>query len=103
VLDRRISSYEVRLELVNAGGPVPGQSGRIRWRGGKPHVPANLLVTRDQHAGVFVVDGDQARFEPLADAQSGQPAAAALADSAQLIVDGRFSLVDGQRIRVISP
>lgn len=102
VLDRRISSFEVRFELSD-DRPAPGQSGRIRWRDEIPYVPANLLVTRDKHAGIFVVDGDQARFEPLPDAQPGQPAAAGLSDSAQLIVDGRFSLTSGQRIRVVSP
>lgn len=100
VLDRRVSSYEVRFEFTGET-PAPGQSGRITWRDGSPHVPADLLVRRADQQGIFVAVDGAASFRVLQDALPGQPAIADLADGEQLIVDGRYGLSDGQAVRLV--
>lgn len=103
VLDRRISSYEVRLRFRDTRA-APGQSGRLRWRDRQPHVPANLLVKRNGRQGVFVISREGvARFRPLPAAEAGQPARADLAANARIAVDGRYGLVDGEAVRVVAP
>jgi len=97
VLDRRVSSYEVRLEF-SGRLPSPGQSGRLEWRATQPHIPADLLVQRNGTLGVFLAKDGHARFHALPGAEPGQPAAADLAGGAQVIVDGRHGLDDGQAI-----
>ncbi len=100
VLDRRVSSYEVRFEFTGAT-PSPGQSGRVVWRDGLPHVPAELLVRRADQRGVFLAVEGTARFRVLENALPGQPAVAGLGGGERLIVDGRHGLSDGQAVRPV--
>jgi RND family efflux transporter MFP subunit len=79
--------------------PAPGSSGVLRWRDPRAFVPADYLIRRNNTLGVFVVSKGSARFVPLADAQEGRPASAAvLPASAMLVTDGRFALQDGMAV-----
>jgi hypothetical protein len=79
--------------------PAPGSNGVLRWRDPRAFVPADYLVRRNKQLGVFVVNGQNARFVSLADAQEGRPAlAAALPSETRIVTDGRFTLQDGMAV-----
>lgn len=96
-IDRATRTQEARLQFV-AAPASPGTEGRIRWSGGTALLPAELLSRRDGRLGVFVADGDSARFVVIEQAQEGRPAAVTLAPTARIILDGRFGLHHGQKI-----
>lgn len=83
--------------------PKPGATGQVQWQTAAPHVPADLLVTRDGRLGVFVLEGDKARFLPIEGAQEGRPAPVEMADGMKVITEGRFALQDGQAVTVSKP
>lgn len=79
--------------------PPPGSNGVLRWQDPRAFVPADYVVRRGQHFGVFVLDGRTARFVPLAGAQEGRPAPAGdLAGTTRLVTDGRFALQHGMTV-----
>jgi len=92
---------EVRLAFAGAAPPA-GTEGRLRWRDPHPHLPAELIVQRGRNGGivfgVFVADGDRAKFVPIDDAQAGRPAASPLAAETRVVVSGQASLKDGQTL-----
>lgn len=82
-----------------AAAPAPGSSGTLRWRDPRAYVPADYLARRGSALGVFVVNGERARFVPLPGAQEGRPAlATALPAGARIVTDGRLALQDGMAI-----
>ncbi|MBN2886462.1 MAG: efflux RND transporter periplasmic adaptor subunit [Chromatiaceae bacterium] len=99
LLETRLRTYEVRLSLVE-GRLAPGTSGRLRWVGAERLVPSDYLVRRDGVLGVFVLEGETARFVALAGARPGHPAPLDLPAETRLILDGRFQLADGDRVRL---
>ena len=79
--------------------PSPGSNGVLRWRDPRAFVPADYLIQRNSTLGVFVVDGQRARFVPLPGAQEGRPVAATgLPGDVALVTDGRFALQDGMAV-----
>lgn len=79
--------------------PAPGSNGVLRWRDTRAFVPADYLVRRNTQLGIFVVEGQTARFVPLPDAQEGRPAlATGLTGRSRIINAGRFALQDGMAI-----
>lgn len=99
LLDARIGSYEFRLAFTDAL-PLPGTSGRLKWREKEVHVPAELLVRRDSELGVFVEEEGRARFVAIPDAREGRPVRAPLPDAARVIIDGRYGLTGGETLVV---
>lgn len=79
--------------------PAPGSHGVLRWRDGRPHLAADYLLNRGGKMGVFVVEGQKARFVALPDAQEGRPAPVALPGTTRVVTDGRFALQDGMAVR----
>lgn len=101
LLDARGRSQQVRLVFV-ADSPLPGSAGRLEWRGAREYLPADLLVRRDGQLGVFVVEGENARFVSLSDAVEGQPArASSLSLDAQVVSEGRDALQSGDPVRLV--
>lgn len=89
---------EARFQFAKAA-PPPGSNGVLRWQDPRAFVPADYLISRNRQLGVFVLDGQTARFVPLAGAQEGRPAPAdGLSGSARIITDGRFALQDGMAV-----
>lgn len=87
--------------LLFTGSPaLPGSAGRLIWTSAHPHLPADLVVRRDPGLGVFVAEGDQARFILLPEAREGHPAALELPPATLIIDAGRQALRDGDPIRV---
>ncbi|MFN4148427.1 MAG: efflux RND transporter periplasmic adaptor subunit [Rhodocyclaceae bacterium] len=97
VLQRESRSIEARLAFVGEP-PAPGTEGRLIWREGQAHLPADLLVLRDGRLGVFVVAEGKARFHALPDAQEGRPAMLDLPLGTRIVTQGRHALQDGQSL-----
>ena len=74
----------------------PGSSGVLRWRDPQPHIPAALLVRRGSELGIFVRQGQQARFVALPGAQEGRAAPTDLPPDTLLVVRGQAALSHGQ-------
>jgi RND family efflux transporter MFP subunit len=97
-IDTATRTREARLTF--AGAPaMPGTAGRLTWRGTRSLLPADYLVRRDGKLGVFILDGDTARFHPLPKAEDGRPARIELDPDTRLIGDGRQRLRDGDAVR----
>lgn len=93
-------TQEARFGFIGAL-PKPGASGQVEWRSNVPHLPADMLVTRNRKLGIFVVEQDRARFQPIDDAQEGRPAPAPQLDAgARIVTTGRYALQDGQQVSV---
>jgi len=79
---------------------LAGSSGTLRWKKSQPHIPANMLSRRNNTLGIFIIDGDKARFVAIPGAHEGRPVATDLPGSTRLIVNGRFAIQDGNQISV---
>ncbi|MEW7982905.1 MAG: efflux RND transporter periplasmic adaptor subunit [gamma proteobacterium symbiont of Phacoides pectinatus] len=89
---------EVRLAFSGARA-LPGSAGRITWRSPTAHLPTDLIQRRGEQLGVFLLEGEQARFHPLPQALEGHPSATGLPAASLLIIEGRHGLRDGQHVR----
>ncbi len=93
-------------QLVRLGFTVEttavGSSGRVSWQDSGGMVPADMLVQRGKELGVFVVDGDRARFHVIENAQEGRPATTVLPLDTRVVTLGRFKLQDGQRLNIVA-
>ena len=97
--DPRARTREARLQF-SAERALPGSAGELVWRSQQPHLPAELLSRRDGRLGVFIVDGERAKFIPLPQAEEGRPALTALPEQTPVVTLGRFRLQDGDAVRV---
>lgn len=98
-IDPQARSVEARLRFK--GKPAAaGAAGSVVWRAVRPHIPADLVVRREDKLGVFVEERGAARFHPLDGAQEGRPAAVDLPPGARIVVAGQLALRDGQRLTV---
>jgi len=97
-------AHAVRLGWATAGADTaaasapPGSSGVLRWRDPQPHIPAALLVRRGSELGIFVRQGQQARFVALPGAQEGRAAPTDLPPATLVVVRGQAALSDGQTL-----
>jgi len=99
-------TVEVRLSLAAdpaEQGLRPGSSGRIEWQDARGHVPASLIVQREGRLGLFMVEGETARFHHLPDAQEGRASRVDLPPQQTVVVSGQAGLQDGQRVQVQAP
>lgn len=88
---------EIRL-LFDRQMALAGSAGRIHWQSTIAHVPADLLLERNESLGVFVNEQGTARFLTIAGAQAGQPAVTDLPPDTPIVVEGRYGLQDGDRL-----
>lgn len=98
VRDPRARTQEVRL-LFTAERASPGTAGRVTWRNGHPYVAPEMVERRGGALGLFVAEGESARFHRLPGAQEGRPARIDLPLDTPVIVAGRINVVDGSAIR----
>ena len=91
---------EARLLFSNASA-LPGAAGKLNWRDNRPHLPARLLVRRQDNFGVFIVDKGQARFHALPGAEQGRAAQTTLPLDTLLVTEGQYGLQDGEAIKVV--
>jgi len=102
VVDPHAQTRPVRLRFTEKR-PLPGANGRLQWVLSGNIIPASLIVHRDGKNGIFTVDQTQpdrlrAKFVVVHNIRQGQPASVDIPESALLVTDGRFSLVDGAPI-----
>ena len=98
-------SREARL-IFQKERSIAGATGRLYWYSPLQHLPANLLQERNGVRGVFLLKGKIARFIKLDGAQEGRPILLSNYSEwreAQLIMDGRHGLVDGQQVSNKTP
>ena len=100
VVDERTRTQEARLRFLQEAAPA-GAAGRLIWQGVSDELPADYLVRRGGRLGIFLVEGDLARFHALPDAREGQPARLQLADDRLLITDGRQRLQHGDPVAIL--
>jgi len=79
---------------------LPGASGTLSWKQLSPHVPANLILRRDDKFGIFIQRDNSAEFFVLDDGGKGKPGMVNLPMSTAIIIDGRFGLQHGDAITV---
>jgi RND family efflux transporter MFP subunit len=89
---------EVRLIFVNKT-PLPGAAGSINWHDNDAHINADMLSERDGQLGIFVLEGNKARFTALPHALPGHPVKIDLPSQTRIIIDGRFGLIDGTSVK----
>jgi RND family efflux transporter MFP subunit len=99
VIDARTRVQTARLGFTGESMPS-GSSGTLEWLGARGQLPASLVMRRDGAYGVFVVQGDTARFVPLPDAQEGRAAATGLPSDTLLVTRGADGLQDGDRVEI---
>lgn len=98
VMETRLRTYEVRLSLAGDAPVAAGSTGRLRWVATQGQIPADLILKRGTSLGVFVLEGDRARFVPLPEARPGHPAPTDLPPATRVIRDGRYQLEDGSLV-----
>ncbi len=99
VIEANSRSREARFIML-AEKAVSGSTGRLDWQSPTLHLPARFLQKRDRHTGLFILQGEQAKFVVVEGAQEGRPIPVSIAQDALLIVDGRYGLLDEQKVRV---
>ncbi|WP_395377686.1 efflux RND transporter periplasmic adaptor subunit [Marinicella sp. W31] len=99
VIESGIRAQLARLNFAEQAAAI-GSSGELIWSIPGGLLPADLVVSRNGQFGVFVVDGDNARFKPLPQAQEGRPVPMDEAGGLSIIVGGRERLQDGVAIAV---
>lgn len=97
VLDTSARTREARLRFTGEP-PLPGATGKLVWSSTQRSLPADLISQRDGKLGVFIREGDKARFVALPQAQTGRPAEAELGPDTAIITDGRYRLRDGDTV-----
>lgn len=93
----RERSQEARLQFAGEAA-LPGAEGKLVWNSETGYLPPELVVRRDGKLGVFIVNGAHATFVPLPDAQEGRPVPVTLAADSRIIVEGRFSVQEGEAV-----
>lgn len=96
-LDSRVRKGRFRFAAAAA---AIGASGEVGWLDARGLLPVPLIVQRDGRLGVFVADGESARFVVLPTAQEGRPARADLPDDTLVVVRGQARLQDGDPLAI---
>lgn len=98
-ISRESRTVEARYRFTGPA-PAPGTEGRLLWRDPRPHLAAEYILRRNGRHGVFVLDGERARFHELPQAQEGRPASADFQPEARIVTHGRHALQDGMSVAV---
>ncbi len=96
-INTQTRNREARL-LFSNGPALPGAAGKLTWRDNRPHVPAKLLVRRNDDFGIFLDDNGKADFHVIPGAQQGRTTPVALPPDTLLVTEGHYSLQDAQAI-----
>ncbi len=99
-LDSLSGAHEVRLVFRDEEA-APGATGRLVWRSPGPWLPAALLQQRDGQFGIFTLSGGKAVFIPVPGAEEGRLAPVTMPLDTLVVTDGRFSLRDGDVVRLV--
>jgi len=92
-------TQEVRLSFT-AEKPLPGSAGELIWKSTIPHLPAEYLVKRGDHYGVFIVSDQTAQFVELENAIAGRAVPVPLDASQLVVVKGQYRLQHGDSVTI---
>ena len=101
-INREARTVEARYRF-DGTAPAPGTEGRLVWRDPRPHLAADYILRRNGRYGVFVLEGDTARFRELPQAQEGRPASADFSPEVRIVTRGRHALQDGMKVSLAQP
>ena len=79
---------------------LPGTSGVLFWKQKLPYIPSNYVLRRNKQYGVFIIKNSKAHFFVLAGLREGKPSPVNLPMNTKIIVDGRFTLQNGDVITI---
>jgi multidrug efflux system membrane fusion protein len=99
VVDISTRVVRARLAFVDEQAPI-GSSGQLVWVESSGRLPVDLVVQRNDELGVFVVDGNKARFVVLPNAQAGRPVDVDLPQDTLVVSRGQGRLQDGDTLQV---
>ncbi len=97
VINPQNRNREIRF-IFKSIEALTGAAGRVRWTSQLAHLPADMLLERDEKIGIFIRDGEKARFVAINGAKAGHAATVDLPDDTYVIIDGRFALNDGDLV-----
>lgn len=89
----------IRLRFKDSQ-PLPGTPGRLVWSSNQPALPAEYLRQLGYKLGIYVANGNHAKFIHLTNAVEGQPVVIQDALPYKIIVDGRYAITDGSLIDI---
>lgn len=92
-------TQEARLSFT-ANKPLPGTAGELVWKSNIPHLPADYLVKRNNHYGVFIVNDDTAQFVELEHVVAGHAVPVPLDASQLVVVKGQYRLQPGESVSI---
>ncbi len=101
VVDPASRTVRGRFSFVD-GEAETGSSGQVVWNDLSGVLSVNVIVERGSELGVFVAEGNTARFVAIEGAQQGRPAAVDLPPETLVIVRGQTRLQDGDAIEVLA-
>ena len=99
VIDVQGRTRQARFAFTGSA-PAVGRSGELVWKVGEGMLPSNLISRRNGVLGVFLLESDKARFQPLPGAQEGRPASVDLPSTTRIVTLGRERLQDGAALNV---
>ena len=97
VIDPSTRNQEVRFTFPDKQ-PLPGTAGKLVWRDPRPFVPAQYIVKRKQHYGVFVRRNGVAEFVALESPTPGRANPVDLPPDTLIVVDGLGTLEAGEAL-----
>lgn len=99
--DPKTKAQTVRL-VFSDKKPIPGSSGRLLWKSLYPQIPPEFVQHINDKFGIFVVSDDKALFYELPHAVEGRNVEIKHDFSYPIIVEGRYNVKDGQKIKIIN-
>ena len=79
---------------------MTGAAGKLIWNDRRPHIPANLVVRREEKFGIFIEEKGTAIFVPIANAMAGRSTPVSLSDDTHLIIEGHFTVQDKTPVHI---
>jgi len=100
VLDITTRNHIARLSFINEHA-ITGSVGKVKWQDATSSIPSSYVVSRNNKLGVFISEENIAKFIEIKNAQEGQPTLLKLNDNTRIITQGRFSVKQGDKLKVI--